>query len=109
MKVFRFALALSGAALLAACGSPAQSIEKDCVRLDMMSEMGAAADLKKNCSCFAGKLKESMSDKKLKAFAKSLKASKSESDFEAEAKKNGIDESDSMSMMGAAKSCATGQ
>ncbi len=99
--------ALAAAAALAACApAPEKSIEKDCVRLEMMKEIGGGADAKKSCACFAAKLKDDMSEKNLKALAKSLKDSKSESDFESNAKKNGLDESNAMVMMGAAKSCA---
>ncbi len=99
--------AAAAAALLSGCTPPVKSIEKDCVRLDMLSDL-PGADSKKSCACFAGKLKESASEKNLKAFAKALKASKTQDEVEANAKKNGLDDSFSMSMMGAAKACATG-
>lgn len=100
--------ALGATLLLAGCGAPAEkSIEKDCVRLEMTKEMAGADEQKKTCACLAGKLKEDMSEKNLKALAKALKASKGENDFEAKSKENGLDESDVMVMMGAAKSCAT--
>ena len=111
MKVIAYALVGAAALALGACTQkPEKSIEKDCVRLGMMKELSGAdeAGQKKTCACFAGKLKSDMSEANLKSLAKSLKASKTEDEFEAESKKNGLDEADSMVMMGAAKACATG-
>lgn len=108
MKFMTWAtLAVAAVALGACTQKPEKSIEKDCVRLEMMKQMGGDADSKKTCACFATKLKEDMSETNLKKLAKTLKESKTESDFETKAKENGFDETNAMSMMGAAKSCAT--
>lgn len=107
MRLWNVLLAAAAAAVLAACTpAPAKSIEKDCVRLEMLSELGGA-DSKKNCACFAGKLKDSMSEKNLKSLAKALRTAKNSDEVEANAKANNLDDSVAMSMMTAAKSCAT--
>ncbi|MGE0408495.1 MAG: hypothetical protein AB7P23_04435 [Amphiplicatus sp.] len=100
-------LLLGSALMLAACGaSPAKSIEKDCVRLEMMKDIGGGADAKKSCACLAGKLEESMSKDELKKLAKMLKSAKSADDFDAKAKENQLSDASAMTFMGAAKSCA---
>jgi hypothetical protein len=109
MKLTNCAALAISALLLGACTQkPEASIEKDCIRLGMMKEVaGAEADKqKKACSCFATKLKGDMSEANLKGLAKALKQSKMESEFEAKAKENGLDDGDSMVLMGAAKACA---
>lgn len=109
MKVIHVAALAAGAALLAACTpAPEASIKKDCVRLGMMQQVvsGGEAEQKKACGCFGDKLKADMSKANLKALAKTLKQSKTENEFETKARENGLDESDSMVLMGAAKSCA---
>jgi hypothetical protein len=109
MNVMRYAAVLGGALLLAACGAaPEKSIEKDCVRLGMLSQLPGAADQKKSCACFAGKLKADMSKDNLKALAKAMKDSKTESEFEGNAQKQGLSDAVAMSVMGAAKACAMG-
>jgi hypothetical protein len=108
MLSLRSAAVLFGAAvLLAGCTpKPEQSIEKDCVRLNLFSEINAGADTKKGCACLAGKVKESMSKDDLKALAKMLKNSKTTDDFETQSKENGLSDASAMTFMGAAKSCA---
>ena len=85
---------------------PEASIEKSCVRLELFSELDSSADSKKSCACLAGKLKDGMSEKDLKAFAKALKESKTGDDFEDNAKENGLSDMAGMTFLSAAKSCA---
>lgn len=108
MSPIRSAALAGGALLLAACGaSPEQSIEKDCVRLGMFSDMASSDEAsRRTCACFAGKLKDSMSEKDLGLLAKALRDSKTMDDFEGNAEKHGLGEQAAMNMIGAAKSCA---
>lgn len=100
-------LLVCGALLLGSCGAkPEASIEKDCVRLKLLSEINNDADGAKACACLAGKVKESMSKDDLKSLAKMLKASKTTDDFEAMSKEHGLSDASAMTFMGAAKSCA---
>lgn len=99
--------AILGGLLLASCGGqPANSIEKDCVRLGFFSQIAGDADAKKSCACLSEKLEDSMSEKDLKLLAKTFKESKTEQDFEANAQKNGLSDMAGVNMLGAAKSCA---
>ena len=110
MLSLRTAAVLGGAMLLAACGAaPEKSIEKDCVRLEMFSQMGAdAAGNKKSCACLSGKVKESMAKDELKKLAKLLKAAKTKDDVDPDTQsaENKLSDASSMAFMGAAKSCA---
>ena len=108
MRLAHLFLSVGAALALGACTQPPEkSIEKDCVRLNMMSEIPGAGEAKKSCACFAGKLKTDMSEANLKSLAKALKTSKTEDEFETNAKAEGLSDTAMMSMMGAAKSCAT--
>jgi hypothetical protein len=109
MQSLRIAALLSGAVLLAACTPPEKSIEKDCVRLEMFSEMGAdAAGNKKSCACLADKVKESMAKDELKKLAALLKSAKTkdEVDPSTQSADKKLSDASSMAFMGAAKSCA---
>ena len=107
MLSFRTAAALAVAALLVGCGgSPQQSIEKDCNRLNLFSELNENADSKKACACLAGKMKDSMSEKDLGKFAKVLSEAKTTDDFENLMTKHEVNEMTAMAFVGAAKSCA---
>lgn len=100
-------LAACACVALAACSqAPEKTIEQECVRLNLFSDINSAADLKTSCSCLAGKLKDSMSEKDLKNLAKMLKDSKKSDDFDANAKKYELSDAAAMTFVGAAKSCA---
>jgi hypothetical protein len=107
MAYLKLVVGIAACALLAGCAEkPEASIEKSCVRLELFSEINSSADAKKSCSCLAGKLKEGMSEKDLKAFAKALKESKTGDDFEGKAEANGLSDMAGMTFLSAAKSCA---
>lgn len=107
MTSLRIPAAVAVCVLLASCTPPPEkTIEKDCVRLGLFSDIDASADAKTSCSCLAGKLKDSMSKKDLEALAKALKASKTGDEFESKAKEHGLSDMAGITFMGAAKSCA---
>ncbi len=109
MRLTQMVAVIGGALLLAGCAPPPEkSIAKDCVRLNMLSEVAGGADQKKTCACFGDKLKADMSEDNLKALAKALKKSKSDGDFDSAARDAGLSEMTQLSMVGAAKSCAAG-
>lgn len=110
MLSLRTAALLGGAMMLAACGAaPEKSIEKDCVRLEMFTDMGAdAAGNKKSCACLADKVKEGMAKDELKKLAKLLKSAKTkdEVDPQSQSSDEKLSDASAMAFMGAAKSCA---
>jgi hypothetical protein len=107
MSSLRIPAAIAVCVLLASCTPPPEkTIEKDCVRLGLLSQIDAGADAKTSCSCLAGKLKDSMSEKDLEAFAKALKDTKKAEDFESTAEEHGLSDAAGMAFLGAAKSCA---
>lgn len=102
-------VAVIGVALaVAACAPPPEkSIAKDCVRLNLLGEVTGGGDQKKACACFGDKLKADLSEDNLKALAKALKASKNDGDIDGPVREAGLNEMTQLSLVGAAKSCAS--
>ncbi|MEM8936869.1 MAG: hypothetical protein AAGC77_10725 [Pseudomonadota bacterium] len=95
------------AVLLASCGeAPAKTIEKNCIRLDPMSELNPTVDSEEACACLSEKLEQDMSDENLKTLAKLMKESEDENDFDKRAETSGLSDGAAMTFAGAAKSCA---
>ncbi|HBK92439.1 MAG TPA: hypothetical protein DDZ68_12295 [Parvularcula sp.] len=100
---------IGGALMLAGCTPPPEkSIAKDCVRLNMLSELAGAAGQKEACACFGEKLKSDLSESNLEALAKALRKAKDDGTLDAAAQEAGLGEMTQLSMVGAAKSCAAG-
>ncbi|MDR3527943.1 MAG: hypothetical protein P4L57_11745 [Rhizomicrobium sp.] len=109
MRIWKVVVAIAAITSVAGCGSPESKIKASCVKgggLGNLSLLGQKVDdqvIDKQCSCYAGKLKGSLSDDQLNAVAKLSEMPKEQQEVAA---RNTLTGATYGAVFAAAKSCA---